>query len=110
VRRMLAMFMLFGAIPFTTGAFVVSRLWLEQPALCIAAVVLWWAAASAAVWWAGEFRCPRCRRRFGALGSHKGVQVVWRGLFDKVCSNCKLRRGESAQNHEPERHTGLLKA
>ena len=55
---------------------------------------VWLAAAIAAVWWAGEFRCPRCRRRYGALGHKKGDINLTRGIFDKICSNCKLRKFE----------------
>ena len=59
-------------------------------------MALWLAAAIAAVWWAGEFRCPRCRRRYAALGHRKGDTNLTRGLFDKVCANCKLQKFEIA--------------
>jgi hypothetical protein len=57
-------------------------------------MMVWLMAACLAIWWAGEFRCPRCRRRYGALGSKTGIGVIWRGLFDKICHNCKLRKFE----------------
>ncbi len=55
----------------------------------------WLAFAVLAVWWAGQFRCPRCYRRFGALGNKKSINLT-RGFFDSVCSNCKLAKFERA--------------
>jgi hypothetical protein len=54
---------------------------------------LWLVAALAAVWWAGQFRCPKCCRRYAALGHRRRINLS-RGLFDKVCSNCKLTKFE----------------
>ena len=93
LRRILALFLLFGWIPECTGLFLLSRYWLHQPVLCLLLMGIWLALALLAVWWAGEFRCPRCRRRYAALG-HKKTASVTRGLFDKICSNCKLTKFE----------------
>lgn len=92
VRRRIALFFVFGWLPFSLGAFALSRLRLHIPEIMLALILLWLGMLCASVWWAGEFRCPRCRRRFGALGSQKGIGVIWRGLFDKICYNCKLRK------------------
>lgn len=93
-RRNLGLFFLYGAIPFSVAAYLVSQLWLNEVLIGMALILVWWAVMCVAIWWAGEFRCPRCYRRFGALGSNKGLSTFWRGLFDKVCANCKLRRWE----------------
>ena len=94
VRRNLAFFLLYGWLPVCFGLFWLSRLWIHQPVVCLIVMAVWLAAAVAAVWWAGEFRCPRCRRRYGALGHRRGDTNLTRGIFDKVCSNCKLRKFE----------------
>ena len=94
VRRNAALFFLLTWIPVSLTLFNVSRNGWHRPVLSLTLIFIWLAIALAAVWWAGEFRCPRCRRRYGALGHKKG-DVNWtRGLFDKVCSNCKLRKFE----------------
>ena len=93
-RRALALFLLFGMLPFAVAAYFFAQYRLGQPLLSLVAILLWAGLTFFAVWWAGEFRCPRCLRRFGALGSKAGPSTLWRGLFDKVCSNCKLRRWE----------------
>lgn len=94
-RRNLALFLLFGLIPVCVGGFFVSRLYLHLPVLMLTLMFVWFAVMCWSIWYAGEFRCPRCRRRFGALGSKKGFVVIWRGLFDKICYNCKLRKFEN---------------
>jgi hypothetical protein len=97
LRRNLAFFLLFGWLPLCFGLFWWSRLSIHQPVACLIVMAIWLGCAVAAVWWAGEFRCPRCRRRYGALGHRKGDTNLTRGLFDKVCSNCKLRKFEVAR-------------
>lgn len=94
-RRGVALFLLFGWLPFSFAAFLASRLKLHFPWIVIGASLAWGGAMCWAIWFAGEFRCPRCRRRFGALGSRKGTGAIWRGLFDYVCYNCKLRKFEN---------------
>ena len=94
VRRNLAFFSLFGWVPVCIGLFWLSRLWIHQPVASLIVMAVWLGCALVAVWWAGEFRCPRCRRRYGALGHRKGDTNLMRGLFDKACSNCKLRKFE----------------
>ncbi len=96
VRRNLALFLLVVWLPVAVGLFEVSRSGWHQPIACLIIIFLWLIAALGAVWWAGEFRCPRCRRRYGALGNKKGDVNITRGLFDKVCANCKLRKFERA--------------
>jgi len=93
VRHHLALFLLYGWVPFCVGLFLLSRYWIHQPVLCLALMAAWVLATLAAVWWAGEFRCPRCRRRYAALGHGRRVNVT-RGLFDTICSNCKLTKFE----------------
>lgn len=93
-RRNLAFFLLYGWVPVCYGLFWLSRHILHQPVASLIAMAVWLGCGLAAVWWAGEFRCPRCRRRYGALGHRKGDTNLTRGLFDKVCSNCKLRKFE----------------
>jgi hypothetical protein len=93
IRRNTALSLLYGWIPICIALFLLSRYWLHQPELFLFLMVLWLIAAFAAVWWSGEFRCPRCRRRFGALGHGRSVNLT-RGLFDKICSNCKIAKFE----------------
>ncbi len=88
--------------PFAAlGFFYLSRYHLHQPVLALSIIVAWLAVACAAVFWAGEFRCPRCLRRYGALGHKRGWNLT-RGLFDEVCSNCKLRKFELRTPRSPE--------
>ena len=94
MRRRLALFLLYGYLPVCFGLFALSRFWIHQPIACIAGMALWLGCATAATWWAGEFRCPRCRRRYGALGYRSGDTNLTRGLFDKECANCKLQKFE----------------
>lgn len=94
LRYYLALFLLFSWLPVAIGLFCLSRFETHRPVLSLTVMLLWLFAALLSVWWAGEFRCPRCRRRFGALGSKKGSTNLTRGLFDQVCANCKLRRFE----------------
>lgn len=94
IRRNTALFLLCTWPPLSIALFAISRGGWHRPIPCLILILLWLSLALAAVWWAGEFRCPRCRRRYGALGHKKG-DVNWtRGLFDKVCANCKLRKFE----------------
>ncbi len=92
-RHHLALFLLYSWIPVCVFLFLLSRYWIHEPELCLAIMGLWLPAALAATWWAGQFRCPRCRRRYGALGHGRSVNIT-RGLFDKICSNCKLAKFE----------------
>jgi hypothetical protein len=94
LRRNLALFLLYAWVPLCFGLFWWSRISIHRPVTCIAVMAVWLVAALAAVWWAGEFRCPRCRRRYGALGHRKGDTNFTRGLFDTECANCKLRKFE----------------
>jgi len=94
IRRGVALYLLYGWIPICVGLFELSRMWIHQPIACLFGMVLWFASALIAVWWAGEFRCPRCRRRYAALGHRNGATNMTRGLFDRVCSNCKLTKFE----------------
>ena len=94
LRRALALFFLYTWPPVTLGLFWLSRLIIHQPEWSLLIIFLWLGAAVSLVWWAGEFRCPRCRRRYGALGHRKGDINLTRGIFDKICSNCKLRKFE----------------
>ncbi len=93
VRYYLALFLLCGWVPVCVGLFLLSRCWIHQPEVCLVIMVLWLPAAIGAVWWAGEFRCPRCQRRYAALGNGRHLKLT-RGLFDKICSNCKLAKFE----------------
>jgi hypothetical protein len=94
LRRNLALFLLYGWVPVCVALFWWSRLSIHQPVACVIAMGVWLVCALTAVWWAGEFRCPRCRRRYGALGHRKGGTNLTRGLWDRVCSNCKLTKFE----------------
>jgi hypothetical protein len=97
VRRGLALFFLYTWIPVTVGLFLLSRHYIHEPVLSLVVIVLWLATAIALVYWSGEFRCPRCRRRYGALGHRKGDVNLTRGIFDQICSNCKLRKFENVR-------------
>ena len=94
IRRTTALFFLFTWVPFSIAMFEISRHGWHRPILSLILILSWLAIALGAVWWAGEFRCPRCRRRYGALGHKKGDVNLTRGLFDTVCANCKLRKFE----------------
>ena len=93
-RRNLALGLLYSWPLISFGLFYLSRHYLHQPLGAIATSAVWLVGALCAVYWAGEFRCPRCRRRYGALGHRKGDTNITRGIFDKVCANCKLRKFE----------------
>jgi hypothetical protein len=95
IRRNLALFLVYGWVPVCYGLFWVSRHYVHRPVASLFAMGFWLACALAAVWWAGEFRCPRCRRRYGALGHRKGDTNLTRGMFDTVCANCKLKKFEN---------------
>jgi len=94
LRRNVALFLLYGWVPVCVGLFELSRRWIHQPITCLTAMAVWLGCALSAVWWAGEFRCPRCRRRYGALGQRNSDTNFTRGIFDKVCANCKLTKFE----------------
>jgi hypothetical protein len=94
LRRTLALALLYGWLPFCGALFLLSRYSLHQPVASIVLMVVWLCGMVVAVWWAGDFRCPRCRRRYAALGhGGKGINLT-RGLFDRICSNCRLTKFE----------------
>lgn len=93
-RRNLALMTLLAWPPACVVLFALSRYWLHLPAFSLLLMAAWLILGFALVWWQGEFRCPRCNRRYGALGSRRGKTNWTRGLFDRVCSNCKLRKFE----------------
>ena len=95
-RRGSALFFTYMWAPVSVGLFWLSRHLLHEPILSLCFMLLWLGMASGLVYWAGEFRCPRCRRRYAALGHRKGDINLTRGIFDKICSNCKLRKFERA--------------
>ena len=90
-----ALFLLITWPPLCVGLFLYSRATLHMPLTCLSIMGLWLAGALSAVWWAGESRCPRCRRRYAALGHKPGDTNYTRGFFATVCSNCKLRKYEN---------------
>jgi hypothetical protein len=88
--------------PVCFGLFAVSRYWLHLPALSLLLMVAWLGLAVGLTGWQGDFRCPRCNRRYGALGSRSG-RINWtRGIFDTVCANCKLRKFERVGREDAE--------
>lgn len=94
LRRTLALTLLFGGLPFCGALFLFSGYWFHEPMASITLMVVWLCGLVAAVWWAGDFRCPRCRRRYAALGhGGRGINLT-RGLFDRICSNCRLTKFE----------------
>jgi hypothetical protein len=93
-RRNIALFLLFTWPLVCISLFEISRNGLHQPVACMVIMLVWLVCALAAVWWAGEYRCPRCRRRYAALGHRKGQTNLTRGIFDRVCTNCKLTKFE----------------
>ena len=93
-RRGVALFFVYTWLPVCVGLFLWSRHYIHQPALSVLGMIVWLAAAVGLVYWSGEFRCPRCRRRYGALGHRKGDVNLTRGIFDTICANCKLRKFE----------------
>jgi hypothetical protein len=94
LRRNFALFFLYTWVPVAVGLFFLSRMRLHMPITFTIIILLWLCTAIGGVYWAGEFRCPRCRRRYGALGHRKGDVNITRGIFDKVCANCKLTKFE----------------
>jgi hypothetical protein len=107
LRKNLAFALLLAWVPVCLALFFISRHGLHQPVLAVALMLLWLVAACGAVWWAGEFRCPRCRRRYAALGHGSSVKLTG-GLFDQVCSNCKLTKFE--RQAPPARGAGSKRA
>jgi hypothetical protein len=92
-RRNAALFLVYGWVPECVVVLLLSRMWPHQFVFALPLILVWASAALAAVWWAGQFRCPRCSRRYGALGNKRRFNVT-RGLFDDVCANCKLAKFE----------------
>lgn len=92
-RQHLALFLLYGSIPLCFALFLLSRHWFYQLEISLAVICSWLVGIAAAVWWAGEFRCPRCSRRYASLGRGRSVSLT-RGIFDRACSNCKLAKFE----------------
>jgi hypothetical protein len=95
-RRILALTLLYGWLPLCLLLIFSAELLDNPPEWSIAIMLFWTAGLFAAIWWAGEFRCPRCRRRYGALGRERSVNLT-RGLFDKICYNCKLTKFEKSK-------------
>ena len=95
-RRTTALILIWGWLPFCGALFLLSRYWTHQPVTSIVLMVVWFFLGMGAIWWTGEFRCPRCRRRYAALGREQAVNIT-RGLFDTVCYNCKLAKFERAR-------------
>lgn len=77
--------------------FAVSGYWLHDTTVGLTTLLVWALLAIALVWYQGEFRCPGCHRRYGALGHKRGRTNWTRGIFDAACSNCKLRKFEREQ-------------
>ena len=94
LRWYTTLFLLLGWVPISVWLFYRSRNGWHQPLVALGIILMWLATMLAMVWWTGEFRCPRCRRRYGALGNRKGDTNFTRGFFDRVCANCKLRKFE----------------
>jgi hypothetical protein len=91
-RRLLALFFLYSLLPVCVVSILISSLEPHRAIFALPVMPVWLGATWAAIWWAGEFRCPRCWRRFGAVGS-KGATGSWsRGLFDDICHNCRVRK------------------
>jgi len=88
---------IYYSVPLCIGLFLLSRFSLHIPLTALTIMQAWLLAAIASVWWAGEYGCPRCRRRYAALGQRNQSSNLMRGLFDKICSNCKLRKFEHAK-------------
>jgi hypothetical protein len=98
LRRNLALILLYGWLPACFAFYVVAGDPPERQIIAFIGMFLWLAAALTAIWWAGEFRCPRCRRRYAALGNARGDTNLTRGIFSKVCTNCKLSKFEIVQD------------
>jgi len=91
-RRRLALVLLYGLVPCWIISFAVLDDVLHREMLALLLEIGWTIAAGASLWWAGQFRCPRCCRRFGALGSKGFPGRLFFGVFDDICNNCKLRK------------------
>ena len=70
------------------------RVVLHQSVIAVVVGSTWLVATLLAIWWQGQFRCPRCRRRYAALGNKRGGFNATFGLFDRVCTNCHLKKFE----------------
>jgi hypothetical protein len=92
LRRRITLTLIYGFAPFCAGVYLLapSFRWLVLVSIPLAglwACVAWWA-----IWWSGQFRCPKCRRRYGSLAS-RAFLVRWsHGLFEEVCPNCRLAK------------------
>jgi hypothetical protein len=93
LRRTLALASLMAWPAVCIGLFLLSRVRFHMPLLALVLMFAWLALTAGFIYWAGEFRCPRCCRRFGAQGNRRSHNYT-RGLFDRACSNCRLRRYE----------------
>ncbi len=91
-RRNVAFVLLFGFVPCWILCFTLLSEVFHFPELAILLAVAWTAGTGASLWWTGQSRCPRCWRRFGALGSKGQLDRLSFGLFDETCNNCKLRK------------------
>jgi len=96
-RRGVAIFLLCGLLPACVALYVLAESEVLLPEVAALLAIVWVALAIAAVWWAGEFRCPRCSRRYAALGGGSSASVT-RGLFEKICDNCKLAKFETGDS------------
>jgi hypothetical protein len=95
LRRTIALFFVYTWVPLCVGLFWLSRHLIHMPVASLLVMAAWLGLAVTTVWWAGEFRCPRCSRRYAALGHRSGDANLTRGIFDRVCANCKLRKFEN---------------
>ena len=99
IRRRITFALIIGFAPFAALAYVLAPNFRWVVLASVPVVGLWGCFAWWAIWWTGQFRCPRCRRRYGSLAS-RAFLVKWsRGLFEDVCPNCRLAKaGESDPN------------
>ena len=91
-RRNLALILIYGLVPCWVISLAVVGEVMHFEILSVLLPAGWSAAAGASLWWAGQFRCPRCSRRFGALGSKGFLGRLSFGVFDDICHNCRLRK------------------
>jgi hypothetical protein len=97
LRRGLALVLLCSSIPVCIALYLLAESGVLPPEFACILAMIWLAFAIGAVWWTGQFRCPRCSRRYGALGQGKSVSLTW-GLFDKICGNCQLAKFETGDS------------
>lgn len=91
-RRNLALVLLYSLVPCWIISLSVVGEIAHFEILSVLLAGVWTAATAASLWWAGQFRCPRCSRRFGALGSKGFFGRLSCGVFDDICNNCRLRK------------------